>query len=91
MGAPSASGSKDEKAMPPASLSPEPSVDSPGKMPQPEWAGGSETETEPKPEEEKTEEGSKASVPAAGGGSSASLQEMRAELYRLVRETHKVG
>lgn len=89
MGAPSASGSKDEKAMPPASLSPEPSVDSPGKMPQPEWAGGSETETEPKPEEEKTEEGSKASVPASGGGSSASLQEMRAELYRLVRETHK--
>nr|XP_054749507.1 SAGA-associated factor 29-like [Lytechinus pictus] len=86
-GTPSAS-SKDEKVMAPSSISPEPNMDSPGKTPQSEGAGGSGTETEPKPEEEKTGESSKTNVLHVGTGS-ASIQEMLAELYRLVKDTHK--
>ena len=86
---PSATPSKEAKVMPASCGSPEQSSDSPGQTSQSELevASGSGAETDVVPPVEDSEGESS----CKNTGSQASLQQMLAELYRLVRDTHEVS
>ncbi|XP_072164090.1 SAGA-associated factor 29-like [Diadema setosum] len=78
---------KGDKLHSASSLSPDQqSTDSPGQTSQSDWTGGSGAEGEGKPMEEGTEDAAKQS---SMSGSTSSVQDMLAELYRLVKDTHQ--